>query len=413
VAVHTENLCILLTDIAGYTERSTTLSREQMERLLSRHNELLLPLVRAFKGRHVKSIGDALLLTFKSPTDAMLCAMAMQDRLHEYNTGASSAEQIHIRIAASLGEVRVTKSDIFGDPVNLTSRIEAITPVDEVYLSEAVYLAMNKAEVPVREVGLKELKGIGTPVRIFCIPRFTTNRLVPESVVPSGSSVEFPYGGAHVVALARVSSAGAWMGKLPTPGRRWITGGAVAAGVVLLIGLGFGLNTVMTGGAGAASAAAPRSVDPVAPPAVAAVESPAPVVAQVAASLLLQTPAPGSPGGVNPVEAGAGTPVAAVAATPAAAAGAAALAGGSTVLAANVQPAQPVVKPRPQYRNIRGTKEAYRQGRITKDQYRSIVRRLEAELDARIESLQMSYRAGRINKQQYKERVRQLKLAYE
>ncbi len=126
----TENVVILFTDIAGFTESTSLQSREQNQRLLDRHNSILLPIVRRFRGRHIKSIGDALLLIFTSPTDAMRCAMAMQDAMHEYNLSSKVDEQIHIRVAASLGEVRVTKSDIFGEPVNVTSRIEGITPAD-------------------------------------------------------------------------------------------------------------------------------------------------------------------------------------------------------------------------------------------------------------------------------------------
>src|SRR5713226_5892870 len=199
MALKTENLAIILTDIAGFTEATVKQSRLANEKLLATHNRILLPIVKHFKGRHVKSIGDALLLVFKSPTDAMLCAMAMQDALFEYNRNTKD-EQIHIRIAASLGEVRVTSNDIFGEPVNTTSRIENITPADEIYFSEAIHMAMNKAEVPSQEVGWKELKGISNPIRIFEIPRFSTPRLVPQDVMAAEdmSELVYPFGGAHL-----------------------------------------------------------------------------------------------------------------------------------------------------------------------------------------------------------------------
>ena len=67
---------------------------------------------------HIKSIGDAYLITFLSPTDAMLCSMALQDAMHGHNLNVTEEEKIHIRVAANLGEVRVAKNDIFGEPVN-------------------------------------------------------------------------------------------------------------------------------------------------------------------------------------------------------------------------------------------------------------------------------------------------------
>lgn len=196
----TENLAIVLTDIAGYTETTQSQSRQDNARLLATHNRILYPIIKRYKGRHVKSIGDALLLVFRSPTDAMLCAMAMQDALFEFNRNSTKEQQIHIRVAASLGEVRVTRNDVFGEAVNITSRIEGITPPDEIYMSEAVYMAMNKAEVPSQEVGRRELKGISGNVRIFNIPRFSTPRLVPQDVMAAEdmSDLVYPYGGAHL-----------------------------------------------------------------------------------------------------------------------------------------------------------------------------------------------------------------------
>jgi len=204
MSLKTENLAILLTDIAGYTETTAKQSRAANERLLATHNRILLPIVKRFKGRHVKSIGDALLLVFRSPTDAMLCAMAMQDALFEYNRNAAKDQQIHLRVAASLGEVRVSRGDVFGEPVNITSRIESITPPDEIYMSEAVYMAMNKAEVPSQEVGWRELKGVSGKIRIFNIPRFATPRLVPQDVMTAEdmSDLVYPYGGAHLAGQA-------------------------------------------------------------------------------------------------------------------------------------------------------------------------------------------------------------------
>jgi len=198
--IKTENLTILFVDIAGFTATTSRQSRAENAHLLQTFDGTLLPLIKRFKGIVVKSIGDALLITFRSPTDAMLCSMALQDAMHEYNLNAPEDKRIHIRVAANLGEVRVTKKDIFGEPVNVASRIEGIAPADEIYLSEAVFMAMNKAEVPAQEVGYKELKGIPQTTRIYSIPRFATPRLIPERIAESGeqgSEILFPYGGMH------------------------------------------------------------------------------------------------------------------------------------------------------------------------------------------------------------------------
>ena len=72
-----------------------------------------------------------------------------------------------MRLAASLGEVRVARNDVFGEPVNIAARVESITPADEIYLSQAVYLTMNRSDIPSECVGEYELKGIAEPVTAY------------------------------------------------------------------------------------------------------------------------------------------------------------------------------------------------------------------------------------------------------
>src|SRR5262249_13987231 len=174
VAVRTENLAVVFTDIVGYTARTGRQSREENARMLAEHARLLLPLVRAFGGRKVKSIGDALLLTFRSPTDSVLCGMALQDRLAQHNASLPDSERLVIRVAISLGEVRLDRGDIFGEPVNVAARVEHETPAGEIWLTDAVQLSMNRAEAPLEEVGTRELKGISQPVRIWRVQRAET-----------------------------------------------------------------------------------------------------------------------------------------------------------------------------------------------------------------------------------------------
>ena len=168
--MRTANLAIVFTDIQGFTERTSRQTLEQNQRLLQVHAGLLTPLFKAFGGRIVKSIGDAFLVTFESPTQAVLSGIAIQDRLWQHNRAAPEAEQLRVRVAVNVGEVRIESNDVFGEPVNIAARVEALTEAGEVYFTEAVYLAMNKAEVPSQEVGAFELKGIPGRIRVFRVP---------------------------------------------------------------------------------------------------------------------------------------------------------------------------------------------------------------------------------------------------
>ncbi len=74
----TSNLAIVFTDIKGFTERTGRQTHDQNRRMLRVHDNLMMPVFRAFGGRMVKTIGDAFLVVFPSPTRAVLCGVAIR-----------------------------------------------------------------------------------------------------------------------------------------------------------------------------------------------------------------------------------------------------------------------------------------------------------------------------------------------
>jgi len=138
----------MFTDISGFTRHSETISREALMERLETHNNLLMPVVAHFEGRIIKTIGDALMITFESPTNAVQCGLFMQHTLKGFNNNRRMHEQIRIKVAINSGEVTVTEDDVFGDAVNIAAKIEKATNPDETYFTEPVFLAMKRAEVP-------------------------------------------------------------------------------------------------------------------------------------------------------------------------------------------------------------------------------------------------------------------------
>ena len=161
-AAPARNLVLLLSDMKGFTARTSVQTREENARMLALHDALILPVVRGFGGRKVKAIGDAVLAAFESPTDAVLCAMAVQDRLAAFNAGAGRTEAIEVRISLSQGEVRFSRRDVTGEPVQLAFDAGAAAEPGDVVLTDAVYLSMNKSEVPTEVLGERPLRAGGT-----------------------------------------------------------------------------------------------------------------------------------------------------------------------------------------------------------------------------------------------------------
>ncbi len=194
--MRTRNLAVMFTDIAAFTEKTSRQTREENARMLRRHDALVLPVVRAFRGRRVKSIGDALLLVFESPTDSVVCGMAVQDRLWDYNRRVPEAERLEVRVAVNLGEVRLSQglggADVHGEPVNVAARVEAEARPGEVWFTESVYLAMNRAEAPAEDLGYRALRGLPEPVRLYRAARAPC--ALGASASAPGPLPEPPYG---------------------------------------------------------------------------------------------------------------------------------------------------------------------------------------------------------------------------
>ena len=83
--METSNLSIMFTDIKGFTKRVNEGTREDMARLTDLHDSLLIPIFEKHKGKIIKTIGDAFLVTFNSPTNAVVCGVDIQKILAKHN----------------------------------------------------------------------------------------------------------------------------------------------------------------------------------------------------------------------------------------------------------------------------------------------------------------------------------------
>jgi len=163
----------MFTDIKGFTKSTSSKKREEIEKFLDLHEKLIEPIFKEYGGKVVKTIGDAFMVVFNSPTNAVLCGMEIQNKLKKYNQNPENEEIVEVRVAINSGEVHIRKGDVFGEAVNIAARIEGIAEANEIYFTESVYLAMNKAEIPSAEVGQRRLKGIPETIKVYRVLRET------------------------------------------------------------------------------------------------------------------------------------------------------------------------------------------------------------------------------------------------
>jgi class 3 adenylate cyclase len=173
---------IMKTDISGSTARFRTLTEQDLTTLLAEHRELVARLAAAHDGRVVKAEGDGFWLAFPSVTAGALAAMAMQEELRLAETGKGD-RRLAMRIVITLGDVLHHENALVGDAVVLASRIEALTPPQEIYLSAAAWLAMNQADVRTALVDAFTLKGFTGPVPVYRIEQTHRTRVIADQYI--------------------------------------------------------------------------------------------------------------------------------------------------------------------------------------------------------------------------------------
>jgi class 3 adenylate cyclase len=162
---------VMFVDLVGYTAQASRESRAGLIALLMRQRVLVEAVVLPRGGKIVKSLGDGLLVTLPSATEAILAAAEIQKRGRTNGDGAaaatSAAGELPMRIGISTGDVVTHDGDIYGDCVNVASRLQSLASPGEVFFSEASYQTMNRGEIRHELVGEVQLKGVFEKVRVF------------------------------------------------------------------------------------------------------------------------------------------------------------------------------------------------------------------------------------------------------
>ena len=153
---------IMFTDIAGYTALMSQ-DEEKALRLLQKNRALLKPIIEQFRGEWLKEIGDGTLSSFASAVDAVNCALVIQRTLKD-------DPELSLRIGIHIGDVVFERGDVFGDGVNVASRIEPLAEPGCICVSEQVYDAIrNKRGIEGEFLGEKTLKGLDHPVKVYTV----------------------------------------------------------------------------------------------------------------------------------------------------------------------------------------------------------------------------------------------------
>ena len=202
---------IMFTDMVGYSalsQRDDKLAQE----LLEEHRRLLREIFPHFNGTEIKTIGDAFLVEFGSALEAAQCAIEIQRTLAKRNADVPPDRRIEVKIGIHIGDVVHREGDVYGDGVNIASRIEALAGAGGICVSMDVERQIRNAlEARFEKFGSAELKNIKLPMELFRIVLpwepggRTESQVIPIRKKPVVLGVT-----AAVVLIALMVSAGWW-----------------------------------------------------------------------------------------------------------------------------------------------------------------------------------------------------------
>ena len=157
---------IMFTDMVGSTASAQANEAEALQ-LRDEQASLVRPLFAAHQGREIKSMGDGFLSEFGSALRAVQCAIDIQQHLYERNSQPGVAP-IQVRIGIHLGDVEQRETDIFGDAVNIASRIEPLASPGGVCISGEVFSQVrNKIPNRLEKLPTTPLKGLQVPIDLY------------------------------------------------------------------------------------------------------------------------------------------------------------------------------------------------------------------------------------------------------
>lgn len=155
-------LAVMFTDIVGYSAMMNE-NEKQAAKVRNIHREIFTKYHKTYNGNLIQYFGDGTLSVFKSAIEAVHCAIDIQKEMNTKHT-------VPLRIGLHIGDIVIDGPDVYGDGVNLASRIENICPAGSVLISDRIAKDLqNQQYISTKSLGLFELKNISAPVDLHAI----------------------------------------------------------------------------------------------------------------------------------------------------------------------------------------------------------------------------------------------------
>jgi formylglycine-generating enzyme required for sulfatase activity/class 3 adenylate cyclase len=159
---------IVAADISGYSRLMEIDEEGTHDRVKRIERDLVEPSIAEHHGRLVKTTGDGFIAIFDSPVEAVRCGIVIQQNMIGRNAALPKHHWIEYRIGVNLGDVIIEADDVYGDGVNVASRLEGIAEPGQVFISGGIYEQIkHKVVCGYESLGDRKVKNITDPVKVY------------------------------------------------------------------------------------------------------------------------------------------------------------------------------------------------------------------------------------------------------
>ena len=160
---------IFASDVVGYSKMMGNNEEKTLE-TLSERREVIDSAIAEHNGTIFGSAGDSVIAEFGSPVKAAECAVLIQSKMKTMNEDIPEDQQMTFRIGINIGDVMVSKDNLFGDAVNVAARLESAAQPSGICVSKTVFDLINqKIRVSFEDAGKLDLKNIVEPIQAYFV----------------------------------------------------------------------------------------------------------------------------------------------------------------------------------------------------------------------------------------------------
>lgn len=196
----TKTLNIMFVDIVDYTKTTLKLDVHSFDKLHSIFDTLIKKVAQEYNGKIINKLGDAFLLTFDCPLDAINCGLEFQEVQLEHNKNCEFNLNFELRVSINKGIVLLRNKDVFGTSVNIAARINSYCKPGEIIISERIYNEVKPIideknntlirECTIKQIGKKKLKGIEAPIQLYSIAHPLLKKLENRILIHENLSLD-------------------------------------------------------------------------------------------------------------------------------------------------------------------------------------------------------------------------------